>query len=150
MASHPGLSSVFLTGRMKGLIPSRKLPRANKARRQPTGRASDGMEDTAEREAMAQAFWQLFLQTLAPTGDLLLALTSVFFLKSHIWLKVAGELQKTHSRYFCLSVSVSLSFCLSVSLSFCLSVFLSLSLSLSVCLSVPLCLCFSVCLSVCV
>lgn len=30
MARHPGLSLVFLTGKMKNLIPSRKLPRANK------------------------------------------------------------------------------------------------------------------------
>lgn len=32
MAWHPGLSLVFLTGKMKGLIPSRKLPRANRQR----------------------------------------------------------------------------------------------------------------------
>lgn len=70
------------------------------------------MKDTAEREAVAQAFWQLFLQTLAPTGDLRLALPSVF-LRSHIWLKVADEPQNCVLSFF-LSSSLCLGVCVCV------------------------------------
>lgn len=85
-----------------------------------------------EREATAQAFWQLFFQTRAPTGDLLLALPLVF-LQSHICLKVADDPQNG-----CLSCSLSLS----VYVFLCsLSVFLC---SFSVCFSV-LCVCVCSC-----
>ena len=61
----------------------------------------------------------------------------------------AVSCRATHTLFFCLCLSVSLSLCLSVSLSLCLSVSLSLclSVSLSLCLSVSLSLCLSVSLS---